>query len=170
MRTLPLPNFGEKSFFFSKSALNTCVLHLTLISQFFVKSKLMTFPISHLNLDELLCSIIFDQILVKLWIKSPIFDYIILWRKPYYFGCFWGINNNCLDVKSGHPKAPGQNMPQWCFFNFKQKFCLRIGDDQITSKSTMNILGILFDTKLQWYDQVAQSLREALRPFRSLTG
>ena len=105
MRTLPLPNFGEKSFFFSKSALNTCVLHLTLISQFFVKSKLMTFPISHLNLDELLCSIIFDQILVKLWIKSPIFDYIILWRKPYYFGCFWGINNNCLDVKSGHPKA-----------------------------------------------------------------
>ena len=95
----------KKVFFFSKSALNTCVLHLTLISQFFVKSKLMTFPISHLNLDELLCSIIFDQILVKLWIKSPIFDYIILWRKHYYFGCFWGINNNCLDVKSGHPKA-----------------------------------------------------------------
>ena len=31
----------------------------------------------------------------------------------------------------------------------------------ITSSSTMNVLGVIFDSKLQWSNQVANSIRKA---------
>ena len=33
---------------------------------------------------------------------------------------------------------------------------LKIGLDELSSKPTMNVLGIIFDTKMQWCPQVSQ--------------
>ena len=38
---------------------------------------------------------------------------------------------------------------------------LRINNERIRSKGAMNVLGVLFDSKLQWAEQVAQSIKKA---------
>ena len=37
---------------------------------------------------------------------------------------------------------------------------LKIGLDELSSKPTMNVLGIIFDTKMQWCPKVSQSIKK----------
>ena len=45
---------------------------------------------------------------------------------------------------------------------------VRVNKKQVTSKRSINILGILFDSKLQWNGQVAQSIRKSKQALHAL--
>ena len=44
---------------------------------------------------------------------------------------------------------------------------LRINNERIRTKAAMNVLGVLFDSKLQWAEQVSQTINKAKIALRS---
>ena len=45
---------------------------------------------------------------------------------------------------------------------------IRINDKQIKSKKTINVLGVLFDSKLQWNEQVSQTITKSKRALHGI--
>ena len=54
------------------------------------------------------------------------------------------------------------------FKNDHQLINLRINNVEIRSKSTINVLGVLFDSKLNWKAQVAQTITKAKRTLHAI--
>jgi hypothetical protein len=50
-----------------------------------------------------------------------------------------------------------------CLFyrNDTQKITIIIQNEQINSKNSMNVLGVIFDSKLTWADQVAKTIKQS---------
>ena len=57
-----------------------------------------------------------------------------------------------------------------CLFhrNDCQPISFFINDSKVTSSSTMNVLGITFDSKLQWSNQVNNCIRKSLRALNAI--
>ena len=64
--------------------------------------------------------------------------------------------NNFMVEKSG--LKVNSMKTELCLFykNDTPPVTLKIGLDELSSKPTMNVLGIIFDTKMQWCPQVSQ--------------
>ena len=58
-----------------------------------------------------------------------------------------------------------------CLFHRKDKPPIEITlyNQSITSKSSMNVLGVLFDSKLQWQPQVSNTISKSKRALHALT-
>ena len=56
-----------------------------------------------------------------------------------------------------------ESKTELCLFhrNDTQKVTITIQNEQIISKKSMNILGVIFDTKLTWSDQVASTIKKS---------
>ena len=63
-----------------------------------------------------------------------------------------------------------QNKTEACLFykNDFEQVNLRIGENTINTKKSLNVLGVIFDLKLQWSDHVANAILKASRSLNAL--
>ena len=63
-----------------------------------------------------------------------------------------------------------QNKTEACLFykNDCEQVNLRIGENTISTKKSLNVLGVIFDSKLQWSDHVANTILKASRSLNAL--
>ena len=93
--------------------------------------------------------------------------------------------NNCIEALISDMKKDLEAMTKWlkdsglkvnesktevCLFhqNDCQPISFFINDSKVTSSSTMNVLGITFDSKLQWSNQVNNCIRKSLRALHAI--
>ena len=60
-----------------------------------------------------------------------------------------------------------ENKTELCMFhrNDYRPITITIHNEQITSKKSMNVLGVTFDSKLNWSDQVSDTIKNQTNPY-----
>ena len=71
-------------------------------------------------------------------------------------------------VKSG--MKVNESKTELCLFHRGDSgpITVNINGNEVTSKKTINILGVIFDSKLQWSDQVAHSIKRSMNALNAI--